>query len=259
MVRLRTEREINLIAESAQIVGDTLDMLSGKVKPGITLMELDTLAEKFIRSQDAVPAFKGYMGFPATLCISVDDEVVHGIPSDKVLNDGQIVGIDCGAVKNGYYGDSARTFAVGNISDEDKNLIDTTQKALYHGIEKAVPGNYVSDIGHAIQAYVEPKGYSIVRELVGHGIGTNLHEDPQVPNYGDPGMGVELKEGMCLAIEPMINIGDKEVYTLDDGWTVKTKDGYNSAHFEHTIAILKNGPKVLSGSRLNGLRETYNN
>ena len=252
MVRLRTEREINLIAESAQIVGDTLDMLSGKVKPGITLMELDTLAEKFIRSQDAVPAFKGYMGFPATLCISVDDEVVHGIPSDKVLNDGQIVGIDCGAVKNGYYGDSARTFAVGNISDEDKNLIDTTQKALYHGIEKAVPGNYVSDIGHAIQAYVEPKGYSIVRELVGHGIGTNLHEDPQVPNYGDPGMGVELKEGMCLAIEPMINIGDKEVYTLDDGWTVKTKDGYNSAHFEHTIAILKNGPKVLSASRLNG-------
>ena len=252
MVRLRTEREINLIAESAQIVGDTLDMLSGKVKPGITLMELDTLAEKFIRSQDAVPAFKGYMGFPATLCISVDDEVVHGIPSDKVLNDGQIVGIDCGAVKNGYYGDSARTFAVGNISDEDKDLIDTTQKALYHGIEKAVPGNYVSDIGHAIQAYVEPKGYSIVRELVGHGIGTNLHEEPQVPNYGDPGMGVELKEGMCLAIEPMINIGDKEVYTLDDGWTVKTKDGYNSAHFEHTIAILKNGPKVLSGSRLNG-------
>ena len=252
MVRLRTEREINLIAESAQIVGDTLDMLSGKVKPGITLMELDTLAEKFIRSQDAVPAFKGYMGFPATLCISVDDEVVHGIPSDKVLNDGQIVGIDCGEVKNGYYGDSARTFAVGNISDEDKDLIDTTQKALYHGIEKAVPGNYVSDIGHAIQAYVEPKGYSIVRELVGHGIGTNLHEDPQVPNYGDPGMGVELKEGMCLAIEPMINIGDKEVYTLDDGWTVKTKDGYNSAHFEHTIAILKNGPKVLSGSRLNG-------
>ena len=252
MVRVRTEREINFIAESAQIVGDTLDMLSGKVKPGITLMELDTLAEKFIRSQDAIPAFKGYMGFPATLCISVDDEVVHGIPSDKVLNDGQIVGIDCGAVKNGYYGDSARTFAVGSISDEDKDLIDTTQKALYHGIEKAVPGNYVSDIGHAIQTYVEPRGYSIVRELVGHGIGTNLHEDPQVPNYGDPGMGVELKEGMCLAIEPMINIGDKEVYTLDDGWTVKTKDGYNSAHFEHTIAILKNGPKVLSGSRLNG-------
>jgi len=252
MVRVRTEREINFIAESAQIVGDTLDMLSGKVKPGITLMELDTLAEKFIRSQDAIPAFKGYMGFPATLCISVDDEVVHGIPSDKVLNDGQIVGIDCGAVKNGYYGDSARTFAVGSISDEDKDLIDTTQKALYHGIEKAVPGNYVSDIGHAIQTYVEPKGYSVVRELVGHGIGTNLHEDPQVPNYGDPGMGVELKEGMCLAIEPMINIGGKEVYTLDDGWTVKTKDGYNSAHFEHTIAILKNGPKVLSGSRLNG-------
>ena len=252
MVRVRTEREINHIAESAQIVADTLDMLSAKVKSGISLLELDMLAEKFIRSQDAIPAFKGYMGFPATLCISVDDEVVHGIPSDNILEDGQIVGIDCGAVRNGYYGDSARTFAVGNISNEDKELIETTQEALYRGIKKAVPGNYVSDIGHAIQSYVEPKGYAIVRELVGHGIGTNLHEDPQVPNYGDPGMGVLLKEGMCLAIEPMINIGSREVYTLDDGWTVKTKDGFNSAHFEHTIAIREDGPQVLSGSKLNG-------
>ena len=252
MVRVRSNMEIELIAESAQIVADTLDMLTEKVESGISLMELDTLAEEFIRSRDAIPAFKGYMGFPATLCISVDDEVVHGIPSNKILNNGQIVGIDCGALKNGYYGDSARTFPVGDISDQDKKLIEITQEALYLGIDEAVPGNYVSDIGHAIQKFVEPKGYSIVRELVGHGIGTNLHEDPQVPNYGDPGMGVKLKEGMCLAIEPMINRGGKEVYTLDDGWTIKTKDGFNSAHFEHTIAIRKDGPEVLSGSRLNG-------
>ena len=252
MVRVRSNREIEHISESAQIVADTLDMLTEKVESGISLMELDTLAEEFIRSRDAIPAFKGYMGFPATLCISVDDEVVHGIPSNKILNNGQIVGIDCGALKNGYYGDSARTFPVGDISDQDKKLIEITQEALYLGIDEAVPGNYVSDIGHAIQKFVEPKGYSIVRELVGHGIGTNLHEDPQVPNYGDPGMGVKLKEGMCLAIEPMINRGGKEVYTLDDGWTIKTKDGFNSAHFEHTIAIRKDGPEVLSGSRLNG-------
>ena len=252
MVSVRSNREIEHISESAQIVADTLDMLTEKVESGISLMELDTLAEEFIRSRDAIPAFKGYMGFPATLCISVDDEVVHGIPSNKILNNGQIVGIDCGALKNGYYGDSARTFPVGDISDQDKKLIEITQEALYLGINEAVPGNYVSDIGHAIQKFVEPKGYSIVRELVGHGIGTNLHEDPQVPNYGDPGMGVKLKEGMCLAIEPMINRGGKEVYTLDDGWTIKTKDGFKSAHFEHTIAIRKDGPEVLSGSRLNG-------
>ena len=252
MVSVRSNREIEHISESAQIVADTLDMLTEKVESGISLMELDTLAEEFIRSRDAIPAFKGYMGFPATLCISVDDEVVHGIPSNKILNNGQIVGIDCGALKNGYYGDSARTFPVGDISDQDKKLIEITQEALNLGIDEAVPGNYVSDIGHAIQKFVEPKGYSIVRELVGHGIGTNLHEDPQVPNYGDPGMGVKLKEGMCLAIEPMINRGGKEVYTLDDGWTIKTKDGFNSAHFEHTIAIRKDGPEVLSGSRLNG-------
>ena len=252
MVSVRSNREIEHISESARIVADTLDMLTEKVESGISLMELDTLAEEFIRSRDAIPAFKGYMGFPATLCFSVDDEVVHGIPSNKILNNGQIVGIDCGALKNGYYGDSARTFPVGDISDQDKKLIEITQEALYLGIDEAVPGNYVSDIGHAIQKFVEPKGYSIVRELVGHGIGTNLHEDPQVPNYGDPGMGVKLKEGMCLAIEPMINRGGKEVYTLDDGWTIKTKDGFNSAHFEHTIAIRKDGPEVLSGSRLNG-------
>ncbi|RTZ95118.1 MAG: type I methionyl aminopeptidase [Candidatus Neomarinimicrobiota bacterium] len=252
MVRVRTRREIELIAESAQIVADTLDMLSTKVTSGVSLLELDAQAEEFIRSRNARPAFKGYMGFPATLCISVDDEVVHGIPSNSKLSEGQIVGIDCGAEKNGYYGDSARTFAVGNISDNNRDLMLTTEKALALGIEQAKPGNHVSDIGHAIQSFVEPKGFSIVRELVGHGIGTQLHEDPQVPNYGVPGMGGELKEGMCLAIEPMINCGRKEVYTAEDGWTIKTKDGYNSAHFEHTIAILENGAEILSRSQLNG-------
>ena len=252
MVRVRTRREIKLIAESAQIVADTLDMLSTKVTSGVSLLELDTQAEEFIRSRNARPAFKGYMGFPATLCISVDDEVVHGIPSKSKLSEGQIVGIDCGAEKNGYYGDSARTFAVGNISDNNQDLMLTTEKALALGIEQAKPGNHVSDIGHAIQSFVEPKGFSIVRELVGHGIGTQLHEDPQVPNYGVPGMGDELKEGMCLAIEPMINCGRKEVYTAEDGWTIKTKDGYNSAHFEHTIAIRENGAEILSRSQLNG-------
>ena len=252
MVRVRTRREIELIAESAQIVADTLDMLSTKVTSGVSLLELDAQAEEFIRSRNARPAFKGYMGFPATLCISVDDEVVHGIPSKSKLSEGQIVGIDCGAEKNGYYGDSARTFAVGNISDNNRDLMLTTEKALALGIEQAKPGNHVSDIGHAIQSFVEPKGFSIVRELVGHGIGTQLHEDPQVPNYGVPGMGDELKEGMCLAIEPMINCGRKEVYTAEDGWTIKTKDGYNSAHFEHTIAILENGAEILSRSQLNG-------
>jgi methionyl aminopeptidase len=252
MVRVRTRREIELIAESAQIVADTLDMLSTKVTSGVSLLELDAQAEEFIRSRNARPAFKGYMGFPATLCISVDDEVVHGIPSKSKLSEGQIVGIDCGAEKNGYYGDSARTFAVGNISDNNQDLMLTTEKALALGIEQAKPGNHVSDIGHAIQSFVEPKGFSIVRELVGHGIGTQLHEDPQVPNYGVPGMGDELKEGMCLAIEPMINCGRKEVYTAEDGWTIKTKDGYNSAHFEHTIAIRENGAEILSRSQLNG-------
>ena len=252
MVRVRTRREIELIAESAQIVADTLDMLSTKVTSGVSLLELDAQAEEFIRSRNARPAFKGYMGFPATLCISVDDEVVHGIPSKSKLSEGQIVGIDCGAEKNGYYGDSARTFAVGNISDNNQDLMLTTEKALALGIEQAKPGNHVSDIGHAIQSFVEPKGFSIVRELVGHGIGTQLHEDPQVPNYGVPGMGDELKEGMCLAIEPMINCGRKEVYTAEDGWTIKTKDGHNSAHFEHTIAIRENGAEILSRSQLNG-------
>ena len=246
MVRVRTEREIELIAESCQIVADTLDMQTSYVKPGMDLLELDSMAEDFIRSKGARPAFKGYMGFPATLCISIDEEVVHGIPSKRTLQDGQIVGIDCGAEKKGYFGDSARTFAVGNISSEKQKLMNITRESLMKGIKEAKPGNYVSDIGYTIQTFVEAEGFSVVRELVGHGIGTALHEEPQVPNYGMPKQGVQLQEGMCIAIEPMINLGSKDIFTDSDGWTIKTRDGKSSAHFEHTIAILADGPKILT-------------
>ncbi len=246
MVRIRTEREIDLIRASNEIVADTLTMLEDHVKPGITTRELDRLAEEYIVSRGGRPAFKGYMGFPSSLCISVNDVVVHGIPGDDVLIDGQIVGIDCGVEKDGYYGDSARTFAVGGISDDTKKLMRITKEALMLGIDQAKDGNYVSDIGHAIQSHVEAHGFSVVRELVGHGIGTDLHEEPQIPNYGSPKQGDQLKSGMCLAIEPMINMGSKEVYTDKDGWTVRTLDGQNSAHFEHSIAITDNGAQILS-------------
>ena len=253
MVRIRTQREIDLIATSCQIVADTLDMLTEHVKPGARIIDLDERAEAFIHNQGARPAFKGYMGFPATLCVSVDDEVVHGVPNDRVLKEGQIVGIDCGAEKDGYYGDHARTFAIGKVSDDKQKLMDTTRESLMRGIAAAKPGNYVSDIGHAIQSYVEKFGYSVVRELVGHGIGSELHEEPQVPNYGQPKQGYKLREGMCIAIEPMINMGVKEVKTDSDGWTIRTADGEASAHFEHTIAITAEGPEILSkGEALRG-------
>ena len=186
------------------------------------------------------------MGFPATLCVSVDDEVVHGIPNDRILKEGQIVGIDCGAEKDGYFGDHARTFSVGKITNDKQKLMDITHKSLMLGIAEASPDNFVSDIGYAIQSYVEKYGYSVVRELVGHGIGTELHEEPQIPNYGEPKQGYRLREGMCIAIEPMINLGSKEIKTDSDGWTIRTLDGQVSAHFEHTIAITSNGPKILS-------------
>ena len=246
MVKIRTEREINLIAESNKIVAETLDMLSENIKPGIKTSTLDKLAEDFILSRGARPAFKGYMGFPSTLCTSIDDEVVHGIPNGKILKEGQIISIDCGTEKNGYYGDSARTFAVGIIDSKKQDLMMVTKESLMRGINVAKEGNYVSDIGHAVQTYVESHGFSVVRDLVGHGIGTELHEEPQVPNYGRPKQGLRLQTGMCLAIEPMINAGTKDIYTDNDGWTVKTKDGGASAHFEHTIAIMKNGAKILS-------------
>ncbi len=246
MVRIRSKREIELIRESCQIVADTLSMLNEHIKPGVTTGDLDRMAEEFIVKRGGRPAFKGYMGFPASLCISIDDVVVHGIPGKEKLLDGQVVGIDCGVEKNGYYGDSARTFAVGEISSKKRKLMDVTKAALMLGIQQAIPGNYVSDIGHAIQTHVESFGYSVVRELVGHGVGTELHEEPQIPNFGQPKQGYRLRAGMCLAIEPMINQGSKEVYTENDGWTVRTMDGQVSAHFEHTISITENSAQILS-------------
>ena len=252
MVHIRTDREISLIATSCQIVADTLNMLSDHINPGVRIIDLDKMAEEFILSRDARPAFKGYMGFPSTLCVSVDDEVVHGIPSDRYLEEGQIVGIDCGAEKEGYYGDHAITFSVGNVSESRKKLMQTTKDCLMKGIAEAKPGNFVSDIGYAIQTHAEGNGYSVVRELVGHGIGSSLHEEPQIPNYGTPNQGYKLCEGMCIAIEPMINMGNKEVKTDSDGWTIRTSDGEVSAHFEHTIAITSDGPKILSKVSQNG-------
>jgi len=246
MVRIRTEREIQLIAESCQIVADTLDLISKEMIPGTSILELDRMAEEYIRSRNARPAFKGYRGFPSTLCVSVDDEVVHGIPNSRVLQEGQIVGVDCGAEKQGYYGDHARTFSIGDIPEEKKQLMDVTKQSLMLGIDAAQAGKHVSDIGFAIQSYVESFGYSVVRELVGHGIGTQLHEDPQIPNYGKPGEGYKLREGMCIAIEPMINLGAKEIVTDNDGWTIRTADGKSSAHFEHTVTITSGKARILS-------------
>ena len=252
MVYTRSENEIKMISESCQIVADTIDMLSEFVVPGVLISDLDKKAENFIISKGARPAFKGYMGFPSTLCISIEDAVVHGIPGEIELKEGQIVGIDCGAELNGYYGDHAKTFSVGKISNEKKKLMKITQESLYKGIEKAVPGNFVGDIGYAVQSHAESNGFSVVRELVGHGIGENLHEEPQVPNYGTPSQGYKLHTGMCIAIEPMINLGGKEIYTAKDGWTILTADGKASAHFEHTVAITDDGPKILSEVSYNG-------
>ena len=246
MVFKRSVDEIEMISKSCQIVADTINMITEFVVPGCIVSDLDKKAENYIKSRGARPAFKGYMGFPSTLCVSIEDAVVHGIPGEIELEEGQIVGIDCGAELNGFYGDHAKTFAVGNISEDKKNLMTVTEESLYKGIEKAIPGNTVGDIGYAVQSHAESNGYSVVRELVGHGIGENLHEEPQVPNYGSPNQGYKLHAGMCIAIEPMINLGTREIYTDKDGWTILTADGKASAHFEHTIAILEDGPKILS-------------
>ena len=252
MVHKRSINEIEMISKSCQIVADTIDMLTEFVIPGCLISDLDKKAEDFIKSKGARPAFKGYMGFPSTLCVSIEDAVVHGIPGDIFLEEGQIVGIDCGAELNGYYGDHAKTFSVGEISNEKEKLMMVTEQSLYKGIEKAVPGNYVGDISHAVQKHAESNGYSVVRELVGHGIGENLHEEPQIPNYGSPNQGYKLHSGMCIAIEPMINLGSREIYTAKDGWTILTVDGKVSAHFEHTIAIMEDGPVILSEVKKNG-------
>ncbi len=251
MVNIRNQKEISLIKESSGIVFDVLESLNELIIPGTSPKELDSYAENFIKNNGAIPAFKGYMGFPATLCISVNEEVVHGIPSERLLKNGDIVSIDCGVFKNGFYGDSARTYAVGKISKELNTLLNVTKKSLSLGIKNAKVGGRLSDIGYAIQTYVEKNGFSVVRDLVGHGIGENLHEDPQIPNYGEKGQGIVLKEGMCFAIEPMVNMGKNEILTKEDGWTIYTKDMKPSAHFEHTIVVRKEGGEILSTRFIN--------
>lgn len=243
----KTKEEIELLRESNLLVGKTLGEVAKIIRPGVSTLELDAVAEEFIRSNGAVPGFLGYGGFPNTLCISVNDEVVHGIPSAKrVLQEGDIVSVDCGVLKNGYYGDSAYTFEVGEVSEEIHNLLEATKASLYKGIEQAVIGRRIGDIGSAVQNYCEARGYSVVRELVGHGVGKELHEDPQVPNYGSRGQGTKLREGMVIAIEPMINLGQRYVIMNSDGWTIRTRDGLPSAHFEHTVAVGKTAADILS-------------
>jgi methionyl aminopeptidase len=251
MIRLKTEDEIRKIRRAALIVSETLELVGQNVKPGARLRDLDRMAEEYIRSQGAIPGFKGLYGFPATLCLSPNDMVVHGIPDDTELQDGDILGVDCGAIVDGFYGDHARTFMAGDVDAETQQLLEVTKESLHRGIEQCYPGNHLFDIGHAIQSHCESFGYGVVRELVGHGIGRELHEEPQVPNYGTRGTGLVLKPGMCLAIEPMINAGGHEVFTGKDGWAVYTKDSKPSAHFEHTIAITVDGPVILSEPGVN--------
>lgn len=250
MILVKSKKEIEHIRESSRIVAEVLDLIEGMIRPGITTGELDKAAEDHIRSRGGTPAFKGYgpreNPFPAALCTSVDSEVVHGIPGSRVLNEGEILSVDVGVKKNGYYGDAARSFRVGTVSPEKDRLMKVTREALAKGIEQARPGNHVEDISHAIQTHVEANGFSVVRDLVGHGVGKKLHEEPSVPNFGKRGRGELLKNGMTLAIEPMVNAGTWEVRFLTDGWTVVTLDGQPSAHFEHTIAIVDGNPEVLT-------------
>lgn len=247
MIILKTEEEIELLREANLVVARTLGELAKWVAPGITTRRLNQIADEFIRSQDAVPGFLGLYGFPASVCISVNENVVHGLPSDYALREGDIVSVDCGAVtKAGFNGDSTYTFPVGEVSDQVMALLRATKESLYVGISKAVPGNRVGDIGNAIQDYCEKRGFSVVREMVGHGVGRKLHEDPEVPNFGRRGTGPMLRNGMTIAIEPMINLGSKNVVTEADGWTCRTKDRKPSAHYEHSIAIHHGKPDILS-------------
>ena len=247
MITIKSEREIELMKIAGQIVYETHMYLKPYIKAGMKTIDLDKMAEDFIRSKGATPSCKGYEGFPYTLCISVNDEVVHGFPSDYKLKDGDIVTLDICACYKGYHGDSGWTYAVGEISDEDKYLMKHTKEALYIGIKEAIPGNRVGDISYAVQKYAEDHNLGVVRELCGHGIGTNLHEDPDVPNFGQKGTGPLLKEGMVIAIEPMLTFGDYSVYLDDNDWTVITDDGSRAAHFEHTVLITKEGPIILTG------------
>lgn len=246
MIVCKSPAEIEKMRASNGLVADVLAHLATLVTPGITTLELDDVAERMVRAAGAEPAFKGYRGFPSTLCVSVNEEVVHGIPSRRKLHEGDIISIDMGVKLNGYYGDSAVTLPVGKISPEAARLLEVTEASLERGIQQVRIGGRVSDIGHAIQKHVEAHGYSVVRQFVGHGIGASLHEEPQIANYGEPGRGPRLAEGMTLAIEPMVNMGREAVKVLGDGWTAVTKDGSLSAHFEHTVAVTKDGPLVLT-------------
>jgi methionyl aminopeptidase len=246
MIHYKTEEEIELLRESSLLVGKTLAEVAKHIKPGVDTLFLDRIAEEFIRSFGAVPGFKGYNGFKHTLCISVNDEVVHGIPGKKVLQDGDLVSIDCGTLKNGFYGDSAYTFAVGNVSDEKKRLMEATKESLYRGIGAAIEGKRIGDIGYEIQSYVESLGYSVVRDLVGHGLGRKLHEKPEIPNYGKQGTGMKLNSNLVIAIEPMINMGMRNVIQENDGWTIRTADRLPSAHYEHNVVVRKGKAEILS-------------
>ncbi|GMV51686.1 type I methionyl aminopeptidase [Nitrospirales bacterium NOB] len=247
MIVFKTPDEVALMAEASRVVAEVLELLRGQVAPGMTTDDLDRMAEEGIRKRGAIPAFKGYRNYPKTLCASVNEQVVHGIPSKRRLKEGDIIGLDLGAIVSGFYGDSAVTVPVGTASQEALRLIQVTEEAMYQGIAKAVVGNRLSDVSHAIQAHVEKAGFSVVTEFVGHGIGRQLHEEPQVPNYGRPGQGPRLQVGMVLAIEPMVNMGTSAIRILEDRWTAVTQDGCWSAHFEHTIAIQPSGPaRILS-------------
>lgn len=247
MIVLKTGRELKIMKEACRISAGALQLVGRAVEPGITTAELDRIAEEYIRSEGAIPNFKNYEGYPATACISVNNEVIHGIPTEKrKLKQGDIVSVDLGAMFEGYHGDNAATFACGDISDEAKRLMDATKESLYEGIKAARAGGRIGDIGHAVQSYVEARGYSVVRQFVGHGVGTHLHEAPEVPNFGIPGRGIRLLPGMTIAIEPMVNIGKPDVKVMPDGWTVLTKDGSLSAHFEHTVAVTNDGPQIMT-------------
>ncbi|MDP4147403.1 MAG: type I methionyl aminopeptidase [Bacillota bacterium] len=247
MINIKTDIEIEYMRKAGKVVEETLLRLEEVIKPGITTAELDKIADEFIRKQNAIPSFKGYCGFPASICTSINKEVVHGIPSkDIVLQEGDIISVDCGAILNGYQGDAARTFPVGKVSDVADKLIKITQESFFKGVEKAIVGGRLTDISAAIQQHVESNGFSVVRDYVGHGIGKEMHEDPEVPNFGRAGRGAKLAHGMVLAIEPMVNVGAFYVRTLSDKWTVVTEDGSLSAHYENTVAILNNGPEILT-------------
>lgn len=252
MIILKTPAEIEVMAEASRVVAESLEIVRKEVRPGLSTDDLDRIAEEAIRARGGLPAFKGYRSYPKTLCASVNEQVVHGIPSKRKLKDGDIIGLDLGAIVGGFYGDSAVTVPVGRIPDAIAKLVQVTEEALYLGIKQAIVGNRLSDISHAVQRYVESAGYSVVTEFVGHGIGRQLHEEPQVPNYGKPGQGPRLQSGMVLAIEPMVNMGGSAVRVLDDRWTAVTADGSLSAHFEHTIAIQPSGPARILSRRSEG-------